>query len=131
MRLIYLAGPYSDPKESVREERVNEFIRALAFFTDQSHDLCLYSPIVQWHEVAKQYKLPHDFQYWAQRDFFMIQKSFSLWVLTIPGWDKSYGVGQEMEFANSIERDIVYVIPDPEFGYVLTDAKPTHTNPSA
>ena len=56
----------------------------------------------------------------------MIKKSSAMWVLTLPGWDESFGVSQEMEYAESIDREIFYVTKG-FTDYVLTDARPTPT----
>ena len=119
MRLIYLAGPYSHEDDNVKKQRVAEMEEALAFFARNAQNLCLYSPIVHWSSVAFNHDLPHDAHWWMEQDFFMIRQSSAMWVLTIEGWKTSFGVGQELEFAESINRDILYVVPDPE-GYHIT-----------
>jgi hypothetical protein len=123
MRLIYLAGPYSHKSEEVRQERVNRFSEALAFFSNTTENLCIYSPIVHWHEVAKLHKLRHDFSYWMQQDFHMINLSTAMWILKIDGWDKSYGLSQEIEFARDKNKEIFFVNTDDE-GFYLTGVEP-------
>ncbi len=63
---------------------------------------------------------------WAQQNFFMIKKASAMWVLTAENWDRSYPVSQEIEYAESIQRETLYLLPEPK-GYVLTDAKPVNT----
>jgi len=128
MRLIYLAGPYADPNADVREERVNRYAEAVAYFINNAEQLFLFSPILQCSHVANRHDLPHDFSFWAQRDFFMIKKSSAVWVLTLPGWEKSYGLSQELEYAESIKRDVLYVLQE-STEFVVTDARPTDPIP--
>lgn len=123
MRLIYLAGPYSDTDESVRQQRVDAYAETVAHFLGTTENLFIFSPILYHAPLADKYNLSRDFSFWAQRDFFMIRQSSAMWVLTLPGWEDSFGVSQEMEFAESIGRDILYVIPE-IYGYVLMDRRP-------
>lgn len=125
MRLIYLAGPYSHEDKLVRQRRVQSHAAALAFFANRTEQLCLYSPIVHWHGVAHDHELPHDFSFWMQQDFHMIKQATAMWVLLLDGWRDSYGLSQELEFAKSINRDILAVnVRGDEF--ILADAMPHH-----
>lgn len=87
-------------------------------------DLCFYSPIVSWHEAAQRYELPKDFNWWRERDLFMIRRSDALWVIPFPDWESSFGVSQEIEFAHDIGRPVFYVLEaNPKV--VITEEKPT------
>jgi len=129
MRLIYLAGPYTHKNKEVVKQRIDEYAMAVAYFINSAPNLFLFSPILQCFHVANQHELPHDFTFWAQRDFFMIKKSSAMWVLTLPGWEKSYGLSQELEYAESIKRDILYVLQE-STDFVVTDTRPTDPTPS-
>jgi len=132
MRLIYLAGPYTDKDEQVVQRRIDKYASVVAHFMNTSENLYLFSPILQCFHVANQHNLPHDFAFWAQRDFFMIKKSAAMWVATFPGWQESYGVSQELEYAESIQKEVLYLVEDtgPLYhNYILTDARPVHTSP--
>lgn len=129
MRLIYLGSPYFHKRNSVMHKRVSLTAHCLAFFRRTAENVVLYSPIVQWSRVAFENELPHDFGSWAQQDFFMIRKSSALWVLAIDGWQESFGLSQEIEYANDIGHEILYIIPegiglDGGPNYVLTTDKP-------
>ncbi len=128
MRLIYLAGPYTSDNPAIVKERVRIYARVVAHFMKTAENLCLFSPILHCDLIATEEDLPHNFTFWAERDFFMIKKSSAMWVLTIPGWKESYGVSQEIEYARDINQDIMYVIPDPKSIYYITDAEPTPTD---
>ncbi len=123
MRLIYLAGPYSHKEESVRRERLDQHAAAAAYFAHNAENLCVYSPIAHWSAIASRHDLPHDFNFWIRQDFFMIDKSAALWVLTIDGWKESYGLSQEIEFALDIQKPVYYVVREGT-DYVLRDTRP-------
>jgi len=123
MRLIYLAGPYSHKKENVRQERLSKHAQVLAYFAHHAKSLHLYSPIVHWHGVASEHELPKDFNFWMEHDFFMIRLSSAVWVITSDGWKTSFGLEQEMAFAQDIKKEIFYVIEEsPKFH--ITDTRP-------
>ena len=124
MRLIYLAGPYSHKSEEVRQQRLKQHAEILAYFANTADNLCLYSPIVHWHGVAQDFDLPHDFSFWMQQDFHMIKLATAMWVSTLDGWQKSYGLSQELEYARDIGREVFYVIPHHN-EFHITDAEPT------
>lgn len=118
MRLIYLASPYNDPSPTIREARKEAVADCMAYFARTAADVCIYSPIMNWGYVAVKHTLPHSFDFWAQQDFHMIQKSRAVWVLKVEGWEDSYGIRQEMEYANNINRPLFYVYPEHRQGKV-------------
>ncbi len=122
MQLIYLASPYTDKSHEVREQRHLEVAKAVAYFANHAKHLCVYSPICHWHPVASRFNLPHDFNFWMQQDFHMIRQAKAMWILRLEGWDKSYGISQEIEFAASIRRPII-LLSQHKDRYVLTDDK--------
>lgn len=128
MRLIYLANPYSHNDKDVMTARYDATMEALAKFTALTEDLCFYSPIISWHEIALRHKLAGDFTYWRKRDFFMIRKAAALWVLPLEGWQESFGVSQEIEFAEDIGRGVMYVL-DWTTNLIVTPEKPSHHIP--
>ena len=125
MRLIYLGGPYSDENKELMKERVDKQAHALAYFARTADNLVLYSPIVHWSYVEFTYELPHDFNFWKQQDFHMIRQATAMWVLALDGWKESFGLGQEIEYARDIGKEVMFVIPD-ESAYFLTDVEPTY-----
>lgn len=96
----------------------------MVHFRQKGANVVLYSPIIQWARAAQEHDLPHGFEAWAQYDFFMIKKASALWILTLAGWRKSYGLGQEIEYAKDIGREVLYVIPEDD-SYFLTSDEPT------
>lgn len=109
MRLIYLGSPYSHKSKNMRLVRRKEVGECLAYFAMTAPEIYLFSPIAHWGEVADNNNLPHDFDFWAQRDFFTIRQAHSMWVLDIPGREESYGVRQEIEYAQAIGKPVMLV----------------------
>ena len=93
--MIYLASPYSHPDPAVRAER---YARTLDF---TSHWIKLgaavFSPIVYCHQFVP---LGHGTSAgdWNSFNLVMMRKSRRLWVLMLPGWDESRGVGFEIDW---------------------------------
>lgn len=98
--MIYLASPYSDKSTFVMERR---YTQALAVVAEMSKaGLVVYSPIVHFHEVARRFSLPADFQFWKQVNFGMLDRALELWILKQPGWDNSIGITAEDSYARSL-----------------------------
>lgn len=72
-------------------------------------DICLYNPIVQWHDCALCNRLPTDAAWWKARNDKMISVCDELWVLELPGWETSAGVRDEIQVAETFFKPISYV----------------------
>jgi len=69
-----------------------------------------FSPIAHSHGMSlfasDKNKLSHDF--WLTIDFKYIKLSRGLIVCKIKGWENSFGIAKEIEFAKSIHKSILY-----------------------
>jgi hypothetical protein len=68
--------------------------------------LSVYCPIVQTHLIARNHKLPVEFDFWEKMD-----KSFIDWCevfmfIRIKGWTNSKGIYQEMQYAEAQDKQI-------------------------
>ena len=109
--MIYLASPYSDPDPAVMEQR---FEAAAKFCAARMREgLVIYSPIVHCHPIAVRHELPRDWAFWEKFDREMIKRADSLWVLTLPGYDRSKGVNAEIELARLLGVPVSYHVPEP------------------
>lgn len=104
--MIYLATPYSHPKESVRNTRYLLAIRLVHLLMtdmnqlDQSfQDEVVYSPIVHWHPIARRYKLPEGHEFWRSIDEQMIDLAHSVMFAMVKGWEASKGMKREYHYA--------------------------------
>lgn len=105
-RVIYLASPYTHKNESVRAERYRIAAQATTLLLkDGKH---CYSPIVHCHQIAIDYKLPPDFNFWMEYNYAMLSRCTMLHILPLPDWEQSKGVAAERAFA--LERGIPEII---------------------
>ncbi len=97
--MIYLASPYSDPDPLVSKARYEAACDRAALML--SEGLLVYSPVVFGHALAER-GLPGDWGYWAEHNRAMLERSSSLVVLALPGWQESEGVRAEVAIARSL-----------------------------
>ena len=101
----YLATPYT--KEN-HEEAYQAACRMAMFL--EENDIFTFSPISHSHGMSeyasKQNKTSHDF--WLTIDFKYIKLSRGLLVCKMKGWDNSFGIAKEIEFAKTLQKPILY-----------------------
>lgn len=107
--MIYLASPYSGTLEQMQQRYMDTKHATATLLHNKLH---IYSPIVHCHEMACRFSLPRDALFWKQYNEDMIKRVDHLWLLKIPGWETSKGMGMEVEFASSIGLPISSVIMD-------------------
>lgn len=110
MNLTYIASPYTHPDLTVRWERYEAAVRAVARIFNAG--MFCFSPIVHCAEAAERHGLPHDWQTWAAFDRRMIAACDSLTVLCIPGWNESRGVKAEVAIARDLGMMVWFVNED-------------------
>lgn len=115
--MIYLASPYSSPDPAVEQERYEQTQAFVALHL--ANQIILFSPIVFTHPLTVKYDLPKDAAFWWKFNKRMIEIAKELWVLKLPGWLGSVGVGTEIELFKIIGRPISY--KDPLNGPHLSD----------
>ena len=104
--MIYLAQPYSDPDETVKQMRFEAAMLAAAKIFNKGK--FLYSPILHCHPVALAHNLPGDFLFWGNYNMWMIERSDEVWVLQLEGWGRSTGVKAEIEYATRKGIPVLY-----------------------
>lgn len=107
--MIYLASPYSGTLEQMQQRYLDTKHATATLLSNKHH---IYSPIVHCHEMACRFSLPRDAQFWKEYNEDMIKRVDYLWLLKIPGWETSKGMGMEVEFASKIGKSIQSVIMD-------------------
>ncbi len=104
-RPFYLATPYT--KENHQE--AYQAACRMAMFLEEN-EVFTFSPIAHSHgmsEYASHYnKTSHDF--WLTIDFKFIKLSRGLLVCKMKGWDNSFGIAKEIEFAETLKKPIIY-----------------------
>lgn len=103
----YLAAPYSSCDHRIRERRYEQicFVTAQLIIRGE----IIYSPITSCHQIANDYELPSDANYWLQHDLEFLAACAKLYVLTLAGWENSIGVRYEIEFATEHNIPIEYI----------------------
>lgn len=108
MKLIYLACPYSTTDDIEMRVRTLKATKKTAELMEDGYNV--FSPLTHSDPVADyldpDLRWNHDF--WLSRDFQIIRKCDELHVLCLPGWDTSYGVGEEIKLAKKLEIPIIY-----------------------
>ena len=107
---MYLASPYSHPDAAVREDRFRAVCEHAAALLRDGH--LVYSPIAHSHPLAA-LGLPGDWAFWADHNRAMLERSSSLVVLQLPGWERSVGVAAEVEIARALGLPVHFTPPVP------------------
>ena len=112
MKKIYLSTPYSHEDENVREKRYEQVTRVAAdIMVREGHNV--FSPITHSHPLVQVTDgLPDSFEGWEALDYQYIDWCDALWVLLLPGWERSKGVAHEVKYANEKGTPVFYVRPD-------------------
>ena len=105
-KVYYFASPYSNEDAYVREQRYLDALYAATELTKRGFTLI--EPIAMSHQHSQRFGLPGVYEFWQERDRKFIQISDGVIVLTIPGWQESKGVTDEIQFAKSIGRPVYY-----------------------
>lgn len=114
--MIYVASPYTHPDPQVRATRARV---AEVFSVDmvmKGHHV--YSPIASWHHLATRFQMPKEYTFWRLFNISLLKKADELWVLDIPGWEKSVGVTDEIREA--VDR----AIPHKMFNHITFEEVP-------
>lgn len=122
--LIYLSSPYTHDDPFVRSVRFLESARACAWILGKLR-LVVFGAIAH-SEAFNHYKLPMEWEFWAEFDTVYINRCKEVWVLCIPGYTNSMGVNAEIKIARNLGRKIVYMIPNhnEENDYTLVEEDP-------
>lgn len=106
MSFIYLASPYSHADPAIREARYRAAVKYVAKLSRAG--VTVYSPVVHYHCVAADHKLPTDAAFWRRHNGRMLFAAHELRILRLDGWRESKGVAQELEWARGIEIPVTY-----------------------
>lgn len=90
----YLASPYTDPDPQLRTARYEAACAAAAAMMCEG--ALVFSPIAHGHPLAA-CGLPVEFGFWRRHCLSFLESwATELCVLTLPGWERSAGVGVEI-----------------------------------
>jgi hypothetical protein len=97
-KLIYLASPYSKYPGGRNAAFVVACDKAAELMLQGTKVFC---PIAHSHPIEDigMDGVIQDGDFWLSQDFAVLSRCDELWVYKMPGWDVSYGVGKEIDFA--------------------------------
>lgn len=107
MGLIFVSSPYSHEDPKIIEEnyeKVAKFVSMLA-----TKGLTAISPIVYGHNLLKYNDMANDWKTWEDFCLTFLHKADELWVYKMPGWNRSRGVAEEIEYAIKMNIPVKYV----------------------
>ncbi len=116
--IIYLAVPYANDYEAVREYRY-ESVTKVASILMRSGKV-VYSPITHNHPIATKHSLPKGWDYWKTFDIAFLSVANEFYVLRLEGWEVSTGVAAETEIARDLGIAVTYLDPE-DFGIKRLD----------
>ena len=97
MSYIYLGSPYHATDQAKQYMRYRAAARAIVHLLNQG--VHAYSPIVHCHELAKDFQLPKDWEFWKSYNEAMLAPAAMLMILKLNGWKDSKGLDNEIGFA--------------------------------
>jgi hypothetical protein len=111
--LIYLASPYSHASSVVKDMRYREACRAAGRLMHEGH--AVFSPIAHSHPIEQHFDgaVVEGHGFWLRQDFAILRHAQKLVVLMLEGWETSFGVNAEIEFARTLGIPIEYLEPRP------------------
>lgn len=120
-KMVYLAGPYSHRLKRIRTRRYEQLTEISARLLER--DIINFSPITHSHN-QQEFLQNYDtgFDDWRKNDLAFLSRCDAMFIAMIDGWDKSYGVSEELKFAkkNGIPVKYIHIVGDEIF---ITDTK--------
>lgn len=105
MSYIYLASPYTTRDSFILHQRYRAALRAAGELMKRGE--MVFCPVAYGHSVEDKLKTEFPYEYWMKLSLNMLIGASKLYVLTIPGWDESKGIEQEIRFAHTLGKPIV------------------------
>ena len=96
--LIYLASPYTNADDAIREKNYEMVSEIAAVLTAQGY--VVFSPISYGHNLIKFKTMPGDWTFWFNFCVTFLLKCDKLVVYKMPGWENSVCVQEEIEIAS-------------------------------
>jgi hypothetical protein len=105
MAYIYLASPYTSDDKFVQIARYRSALRASAELMAAGE--LVFCPVAYGHSVEDKLRQTFPWEYWMRWSKAMLAPAKSLYVLTLPGWEASKGLRDEVHLAYSLEIPIL------------------------
>jgi nucleoside 2-deoxyribosyltransferase len=108
--MIYLASPHSSPDKGVMLSRFLCACKVAAFLFKQGE--LVFSPIAHSHYIAVFGNNKAHYDDWRRFDEHMIDLSDKIVVAKIDGWERSYGIAEEINYAYKTGKTVEYLEVD-------------------
>lgn len=108
-KVYYLASPYSHSSAFIQQLRYEAVLAAAARLTNMGYTFL--EPIGMSHDQSTKYELPGGYKFWQRRDRGFIARTDAVAVLTLPGWEESEGVTDELQYAKRLGREVIHLDP--------------------
>lgn len=113
----YVASPYTTTSDKLRELRAQLAMHFAARLRAQLHGagkhVFVFSPIAHSHEMAEYMEAHgcpvHDDEFWRVENEAVLERSETLIVLCLDGWEQSKGVTREIEFAEKRGMRVLFL----------------------
>jgi len=106
-KIIYIASPYTYHDPIVVEENFRRVSRYAAKLVSEGS--IAISPITYGHTLVQFHNMPTDWPFWSNFCLRILERCNEMHVYMMEGWDKSRGVKEEIEYAESLGIEIKYI----------------------
>jgi len=105
-RRVYLGIPYTiNPELSYQTS-----IRIAAHL--MQHAAIVFSPVIHTHPIANFLETDWGWETWKSQDIPWVKLCEVMAVVTLPEWQKSVGLAEEIKISRSLRHPIVFIDPD-------------------
>ncbi|MBE2188433.1 MAG: DUF1937 family protein [Candidatus Kapabacteria bacterium] len=111
--IYYLATPYSGDKLSKMRHR---YVFALIVSEElRKKGYVVYSPIIHWHVQTQLFNLPPEASFWEVQNNAMIEVCGGIIIPSIPQWELSEGVVDELADFQTAGKEIIFYEPEAKY----------------
>jgi hypothetical protein len=97
-QLIYLASPYTNSDKDIVEQNYKLVSEIAANLVSEGY--VVFSPISYGHNLLEFKDMPSTWEFWFNFCVAFLLRCDKVYVCTMPGWENSVGVKEEIEIAS-------------------------------
>ena len=105
--IIYVAAPYSNPDESIRNARFEAANKYAARLMSEGH--IVFSPLSHSVPISKYLGNENDSAFYCRQDLFWLKHCQEMHVLKLDGWLNSKGVTDEIHEADQLGIEVKFI----------------------
>ena len=126
--MIYLASPYTHGDPWIEEARVTATAVIASHFIEQGFPI--FAPTLHGHFIEQESMTELKYSKWLEHGAQFLRIATELWVMDLPGWNKSSGIDFELHQWRVLGKetsvkmvDCLSILGGTELWEVLRDAK--------